>query len=174
MKQAQTNLRFGGWLLLIPMLTGASISYADPAMDSCRRGRESIAQRAHSQQKISIVKSDRAATDDAGTLQETIELRWTAFSEEFVVNLKKNSPKPEQENSADANPLTRELFAGQWQDHKAELVLFWRWPSGAWEGDLKQGDKLYMIRVPCEQRPAGSSEFTPLIYFIKYPEEPEA
>jgi hypothetical protein len=173
MKQTQPSSRFAFQFFFISMLVAASTSSADPAATSCERGLQVLAEQAHSKQEVFIAVSDRVASDAAGGHQPTIELRWTAFAEEFVVSLK-NSPHVEQGHSTDPGSPYRETFSGDWQGHKAELVLFWRWPSGAWEGDLKQGTRLYSIRVPCEQRVAGSSEPKPSIFYIDYPVEPEA
>ncbi len=133
---------------------------------SCEPGFEFLVESARATQEISILEVQPQSGLDGREEGQAVELRWTAFGQEFVMDLI-GSPRVDGGLGPDPNP--RRLFHGSWRDNEAQSVLFSRWKSGAWEGDIVRGEERYFVRVPCEQRENSSPPSKARIFLLDFP-----
>lgn len=101
-----------------------------------------------------------------GQAREDIQLRWVAFGREFVVDLYRYL---EDEGKNDRTVG----YSGKLKGSSAtELLVFSRWPSGAWDGEIKIGHQLFIIRARCDDRSPGVVNPRSVIFLEDYPEKP--
>ncbi|HXC49427.1 MAG TPA: hypothetical protein VN634_00965 [Candidatus Limnocylindrales bacterium] len=159
-------MRLGSLLLIAgsilaapPVLAASDIPKAD-----CERETKWFAQVAEKTEVVHVTENRRTETAADGKPHEVVEIRWNAMGQEFVVDLDVGT---DPATDKDGKPL-RQMFSGKWRGKDAQSVLFWRLPSGQWEGDLKLPRDLYSIRSNCRDAPE-----TTIFYYQKYPENPE-
>ncbi len=143
-----------------PVLAASDIPKAD-----CERETRWFSQVAEKTETVHVVEKRRTETTPDGKPHEIVEIRWSAMGQEFIVDLDVGT---DPTTDKDGKPV-RQMFSGKWRGKDAQSVLFWRLPSGQWEGDLKLPRDLYSIRSNCRDAPE-----TTIFYYQKYPENPEA
>lgn len=159
-------MRYGSWSVIVFALAVATPGVAEETPEqACQRNLQSIVQRASRSEKLSIQVAESQGQSVDGRSGTKVQLRWRAFSQDFLVDL--FSPDRPLAPGEERQPRD---FSGTWNGHAAELVLFSRWPSGAWEGQLKDERELYTIRIPCEERSKPTSGTDATIYYMYYPE----
>lgn len=103
-----------------------------------------------------------------GEPREELELHWQAFDRSFVLDVSRAVDS--QDSTEEPGPRG---YSGKLQGEHADLVVLFKWPSGAWEGEIKIGRQLFVIRAQCGHRAVGVPNPRSLIFFQSYPEKPE-
>lgn len=151
---------------LVPACATRPASANDPR-PNCREEMNGLENLSQGRKAIFTVhENPKGLREIDGELREELELRWQAFGRTFVVDASRtHNPKHPEEESGPRG------YAGQMRGENADLVVFFKWPSGAWEGEVKIGQQLFVIRAQCGDRAAGALKPRSFIYHLTYPEK---